>query len=761
VAPALQGQQSLSSPVTIGGVNCGELRLQEAYATGGNQVATIKTCQNGFGLLETSFTSPSGSTNAVFSDGGNLFYGSQIWRPLGSSNNAMVLTSTGGNSHLYMFNQSGLDAISLNTQSGGHGTLTLRDVNGQGEARLLTGPTDGATLELDGANSAITGVRIEGGAFGVAGRIRSYDVAGDISTELGSGALLLYEPTSGVARIRANSFGYVDMFAISGPANPATDFGRVYVRASDYSICVRTPSGADNCPLSTGYVDLTSAQTINGAKYFTQLRSSDLSVRSSATSANLVWLYPAGAGDGSVDIWPSNTSPFATINLRGNFGGSGAGGIQFFNPSTGNATMTLRGGGGSQSITVNSSSGAARAVLQAAGTDSGTGNFYDSGNVERVRINAHGTNGVRLFDGSGNQRLNIETISGGAQLTSPGSVMSLGITGDSLGSSTMTLRNTTGTNGVLIATGGSAGDLAEFQLQSTSRLTARMEGRTSARQCGLGVAELQFGYTDTVGATDFGLIAARNGACIPKSYPLRFMASGGGYVGLAAPSFVGFQYTMILPPALGSVGQNLCIASGAALGWCTPPSGGGSYVDTTTNQNISGTKFTTGGWRATELAVRSTSGSSNVWQAYVSAGIPYNDFTNSFGQATLSLTGQTLAADVAAIKFWHPTTFVQTMELQGGSNTSIPLIHLNNSSADQRVSLTVQSTGGRIDLYDNFNNNVLVFRGGTSGFGLQVQAWNGSGLSVALTTTVSISCPSGTGTLTFSSGWLTGKSGSC
>lgn len=112
VAFAANAQRSLSSPVTIGGVNCGEIRLKEAFATGGSY-ATWKACQDSFGEVTMSLISATGVTTFTGIENGNLLYGSQQFRAVGGTEAKVLINYPSGVPEVSLRDGSGANAILL------------------------------------------------------------------------------------------------------------------------------------------------------------------------------------------------------------------------------------------------------------------------------------------------------------------------------------------------------------------------------------------------------------------------------------------------------------------------------------------------------------------------------------------------------------------------------------------------------------------------------------------------------------------------
>jgi len=105
-------QQKLSAPVTIGGVDCGEIRLREAFATG-TSYATWKACQDSFGEVQTSLTSSTGHITFIGGELGNLFFGAQQFRPLAGTDGKIIISYPSGDPVVDLKNAGGSNAITL------------------------------------------------------------------------------------------------------------------------------------------------------------------------------------------------------------------------------------------------------------------------------------------------------------------------------------------------------------------------------------------------------------------------------------------------------------------------------------------------------------------------------------------------------------------------------------------------------------------------------------------------------------------------
>jgi len=669
--------------------------------------------------------------------------------------------NTSGNISMRLQNQYGHHSIELNN-NGTTAEVALLDSGGTGKASIYAGGFEGATVELHGAGGSSVGAYIAGGTGSSGGAIRLYDSSGIPTVQMGDFGLQVVETSTATPRVILNPFGTIDLLKVSSPGSPLSGYGRIFVNTAD-QVCVQTSGGSSVCG-GGSFVDLSTNQVVNGQKFFSDLRSSNLTIRASSGAAALGVFRADSGGDGYMELKPSASASGPTIVARGSYAGGPNGGVvEFFDPTAG-STMQIRGGSTTSISMTVPGSGQRVFIYGGSSTQPGTASFYDQSVVERVRINSNSQYGIRLFDGSGNQRLNIETVAGGGSISSPGSAMSIAVLGDSFGSSTFQLRNTTGTNGVIISTSGTQGDVSEFQLWSTSRLTTRMEGRPAAQQCGFGLAELQFGYTDTGGTTDFGLVATRNGACVPKSYPLRFRGSSAGYLDLSAPATVS-TYSMKWMATGGVVGQCVSLVSAGQLGWAScSGGGGGSFVDFTSSQTgITGYKYFSNA-AALTFALRNTSSASNAIGMFAgvdgSGLIDWWSSPSAFAPA-VEITGSESSSGVGAILLKHTSTGADAVRIRGGGASGISgQISLNWTGSGgvngTKLFLDAGQFGGGLQIYDG-NGNLFLHARGIVGGGRRISVYNGLSMVDGYTGSISL----GACTVDVVLGLITGKTGTC
>lgn len=740
---------SIPNPLEVGGAGCGEIRLKEDSSTGGRYY-TWKTCDTA-GLLESTFFDAVGNKRFNWDDTTTTLYGTVAFRGMGGTTNAAAFTYFGGNGRFYVRNNSGYAAVDLSAQSFGHGTLNLVDVNGAGEAYLGTGETNGARLTLNAADTSRLGLEAAGGTFTSGGFLKTYDLSGATVNRLDENGsysslaqtrqLRLLGDISGSVSFRAPTLvtSYTKWWPSSaGSVGDCLKLDGTDVTALVWGAC-----------LSSGYVDTTTNQSIAGNKYTSGAwRGTELAVRATSSGAN-VWQAYLSGGAGVEEVWPSGSSSFATGQFLGNYSSTGVAALLLLDPASGSERVRIQGGSsGTNPVVAIDRSPGAQSRLGADGTRGGYLDLYDTTPTLRARLNVSTSVAFQANNSSGSSRVVIDGSGTGGRITSAGDEFVIEETGDSLGTMRFRLRNRTGGNGFLVEN--AAVDVVDQMMTGSSGTmrTMRLENRTGFGFTYLESSpEFQFGDLVTSYPAGIGLLANSNGAGVNKGKYFRFLGSSSGYAALKAPASV-TSYTLDLPSATGTAGQCLYLVTTSTLGWTTC-GGGGSYVDTTTNQNISGTKYTSNAWRGIELGVRSTSTNGNVFQAYISgtAGIAelWPSGTSSF--PSTQWTANYSSSGYGALTFNNSSTGAELIKIGGSAGNAITLYQSSGTGAF----LGGNGSGGQLSIYDSTGQEVFRIAGASN------RVWTGSTLATGYTGSLSL----GTCTIDVFRGIITGATGSC
>jgi len=427
--------------------------------------------------------------------------------------------NSGGNTSLYLRNSSDLFGAQLVNFLGGS-ELQLQDTNGDGKAKLFTGDTTGAGLELEAADTIRVGIRMRGGPFtGDGGSIqtRNYlnqvintiDWTGILTTSMRASSITLSAPLAGAMTLALPAISSTFTLTLPGSTGSA---GQCWVLSSAavfaFQECITT--GA-------------STQTKSGALNLT-----------------------AGGTWGTYG------------ELQPNYTGSGNPGI-VIKSNTGTAHPTLVAHGGNST---------AQATLQLLRHTGAVG--WD------VAVSPSGQPLMRMFNASGTQTLGIDGSGSGLAVTSSGNEIAFTQTGDSVGDTVVRIRNRTHENGVVVEN--LSENLADVVFKGNSGVvrSIRMDARTSFNYLESSTPEFQFGdMPNSPGG--IGLLANANGAGVYKGDYFRWLGATSGYVGIKAPSTV-TSYTWTLPAA-DSAGPVCSDGAGnLSIGSCS----GSSSILTTT-----------------------------------------------------------------------------------------------------------------------------------------------------------------------------------
>lgn len=440
IPAALMAQSRQPSPLAIGGQNCGEVRLEKAFPSGGEYLAwrncldgstmgmelvnnggTVKARISNSATPNLTMFNSSSQAGSVLSGLGTLtLLNAGIQRvSVIASTPALRLLDTSGAYIAAMdasgaggvFTSEGTDVtLSQTGDSSGGMSLTLRNRLAE-NGMILANPTlDLADVILRGSTGTQRSIRLENrSGSGLTYLEGSPEFQfGNMGSYPGGIGLMANANGAGVYkgdyfRWLGSSSGYVGLKA---PATaPSIDWTLPSGSGSSGQCWGYSSSGVlawVSCGGGGSYVDLTTAQSIAGNKFFSdQARSTTFYVSGSLTGGIVQASYLAGSGAG-VSEWWSGTSGAKTILIDGFYSGStDTGAMTFLDPSGGAETITIRGGSSTTNPQVRlNRGGTQQALLGASSSVGGFLQIYTSGGNQSVFIDGTGNGQIRVSDGT-------------------------------------------------------------------------------------------------------------------------------------------------------------------------------------------------------------------------------------------------------------------------------------------------------------------------------------------------------------------------
>jgi hypothetical protein len=156
-----------------------------------------------------------------------------------------------------------------------------------------------------------------------------------------------------------------------------------------------------SCGSGSGFVDLTSAQTISGAKYFST--GSDalafaLRASSVGTPAFAAQLGTGGSGEA---YWKQSSAGPVTLNVFGNYLSTGPAAMIFQDPGTGADSLVIKGGSSSSNPAITMTRSVGNQVrISANSTDGGTFDVYTSGGTRVISIDGNSGGRIQVSNGA-------------------------------------------------------------------------------------------------------------------------------------------------------------------------------------------------------------------------------------------------------------------------------------------------------------------------------------------------------------------------